>query len=255
VQKEATVVVDALLLALRHSGLSVDFEYQQARSVLLAHFSRFASDGVIRLQTAMEILRPLEGFRKENIPPACCRFKSWEERLGYKVALPRVISEYSLEEVYLESIKCEVPDAEVMDVFLAVDDEEDAEEEVTGAKGKKRSHTRPRLMMAAAAALLGVLAPVAIVLNVTAGGKLAEADVDFGRIPASQGVAAGQNVGGVLSDPAWRDLPAAERTSQMKETLTRLGHSKRALFIRDSDGDLVGVARWSSDGTIDVKFH
>ncbi len=267
--------LEALLLALRHSRAAHLTGSTVLRQVLASSYREMLQGDKFELTHVWELLASQPKFDPAEAMPAFAKVKSWESKLGKKVALPAVMQSLSETEITEMAGSVHVPAPELAHVLrggkVQTDHVEQIPEaetprlrkppresapppEARGKKKKKEKEPRVRLSPTQRRAAMVGAGIVALLAFGFTGMTLArgcqsrswdKVAVDFsGDLPLAAAERSGPEVSATLRDSSWLRMAVNRRRDQMSAALRALPPDVDVFFVRDKTGKIVAVARW-----------
>ena len=112
-QKGKREIVDALVLAFSHSGLSDVVGSDALRLVLDAQYVDLMEGRTFRIDKLWSLLEEQPGFSADLALPPLCRFMSWQSILELQSEVPPAIEALSLQEREDNAANCPVTDEQL----------------------------------------------------------------------------------------------------------------------------------------------
>jgi hypothetical protein len=272
------VPLEALILAFSHSRAKTLVGTDALRSVLSGQYREIHHDGAFDLEPVWQLLAQQPGFDAAHVLPALCRFKGWEKEMGVAVRMPADMSEMGEFERAELAAQVHVPAHERSRVLRGAkvqpDDPEaaavDLADEVSQVRPAPPRPDRPdtapsvpptaqtprlRRLTAGQRRALEAVALILALTGFSAAGIQLQRGCQSqhwetlptrfaGDIPITGASRQGPEVAGALHDERWLALPAAVRTTHMKQALEGLSREVQVFFVRDREGRVRATARW-----------
>ena len=279
----ARTPLEALLLALRHSRAAHLTGSSVLRQVLAGSYREMVQGDNFALTPVWELLASQPKFDPAEAMPAFAKVKSWESKLGKKVALPPLMQHLTETEITEMAGSVHVPAPELahvlrggkvqtdhVDQILEADTptrrdtprmrklprESTPPPEARGSKTKKKKEKEPRIRLSPKQrrnAMVGA-GIVALLAFGIAGMTLARGcqsrswssvALEFaGDLPVTTAERSGPEVSATLRDSSWLRMAVNRRRDQMSAALRALPPDVDVFFVRDKTGKVVAVARW-----------
>lgn len=280
--------LETLLLALRHSRAAHLTGSTVLRQVLASSYRGMIQGDNFELTPVWDLLASQPKFDPAEAMPAFAKVKSWESKLGKKVALPAPMQQLSETEITEMAGSVHVPAPELAHVLRGgkvqtdhIDQIPEAETprmrkppresapppEARGGKKKKEKESRVRLSPKQRRTAMVGAGIIALLTFGLAGMTLArgcqsrswdKVALDFsGDLPLTTAERSGPEVSATLRDSSWLRMAVNRRREQMSAALRALPPDVDVFFVRDKTGKVVAVARWygKRPRQIDVTFR
>jgi hypothetical protein len=280
-QAGKATIISALLLACNHTRLREIVGEDALRSVLVVQFRDLFRHGVFLLQPVWDLLHGQPGFDDGAARAAFCRFKLWEDKLAIAVRLPDDFGDLGAAACTAAAAECQVPPA-ALNKILGEDPALAASVSVPVPKSRKPTTAIPTAIDGAsqlstrvvaaparrsqliqvAAAVVALLAfgytSVSLYRGCGAGVQWQAVPLAAVRehVPLERAERIGDQVRGVLADPAWLSRSREVREAELGAALRALaGSGVTVLFIQDHGGAIRAVAQLGRGGdAIQYRF-
>jgi hypothetical protein len=255
-------IIDAIVLAFSKSEVRDVVGTDALRMVLEGRYLEMVkTPGVLNLQPVYDLLKSQPGVQAEQLTPAFCRIKQWENRLNMPIELPQDFKALGTIERDRHAQKCKVGDDELARILnpQAAAAPKAREAVPSHAAPQISTHVRAeqssssvRTKIAYALFGLGMIAAAGSIWWAVGGTKIetlkpAQISTD---IPLKTAKRSGDTIGAVLSDKsAWMARSQPERMrllTQAFEKTQALGAER--LVLMDEQGQVFGHAQVGDDG-------